>query len=145
MATEIQGVDIELLIREKNVGSFKQMVCEETVFLDVTNDVNKTSTKCGPFKGVQSADFKLNGSAVFNVEPTGSELSYNEVLAFQLDVTKCEFILRNTAFSTYAAGEAVRMSGDCYFTQTQFDGSDGAVAKFTWTLEGSGTLNDTES
>lgn len=145
MATEIQGADVELLIREKNVGSFKTMVCEDTVFLDVTNDVSTQKTKCGVFKGIQVADFKLNGSAVFNAEPTGSELSYNEALAFQLGITKCEFILRNKAFGAYSAGELVRMSGDCFFTSTQFDGSNGVAAKFTWNLEGSGTLNDTES
>ena len=145
MATTIQGSDIELLIRQKNTGDFKTMVCEETVFLDVSNDVNTSKTKCGTFKGVQVADFKLNGTAVFNAEPTNSELSYNEALGFQLDRTRCEFILRNKAFETFTAGDLVRMSGDCFFTSTQFDGSDGQVSKFTWTLEGDGTLNDTES
>lgn len=145
MATEIQGADIELLVREKNVGEFKAMTCEDTVFLDVTNDVSTQKTKCGVFKGIQVADFKLNGSCVHNAEPTSSELSYNEALGFQLDITKCEFILRNKAFSTFAAGELIRMSGDAYFTQTQYDGSNGVAAKFTYTLEGSGSLNDVES
>lgn len=145
MASTIQGSDIELLVRQKDTGDFKTMTCEETVFLDVTNDVNTTKTKCGVFKGIQVADFKLNGTATYNTAPGGTELSYNEVLAFQLDRTKCEFILRNKAVTGYAAGELIRMSGDCYFTSTQFDGSDGQVAKFTWNLEGDGTLNDTES
>lgn len=145
MATTIQGSDIELLVRQKDTGSFLTMVCEETVFLDVTNDVSISKTKCGTFKGVQVADFKLNGTSVFNAVPTASEASYNEVLEWQLDRTRCEFILRNKAFETYVAGELVRMSGDCYFTQTQFDGSDGQVSKFSWSMEGDGTLNDTES
>lgn len=145
MATEIQGADIELTVRQKNTGTFKTMTCEETVFLDVTNDVTTSKTKCGVFKGIQVADFKLNGAAVFNAVPTGSELSYNEALAFQLDLVKCEFILRNKAFGAFSAGDLIRMSGDCYFTQTQFDGSNGVASKFTWTMEGSGTLNDTES
>ena len=70
---------------------------------------------------------------------------FSEALAFQLDRTRCEFILRNKAFESFTAGELVRMSGDCFFTSTQFDGSDGQVSKFTWNLEGDGTLNDTES
>lgn len=149
MAVELQGSEVELLVRQKNTGDFKTMTCEETVFLDVTNDVNTAKTKCGVFKGVQTPDFKLNGKAIFNAVPAGTELSYNEALAFQLDRTLCEFILRNTAVTkngtAYTAGELVRMSGDCYFTQTQFDGSDGVASGFTWTMEGSGTLNDTES
>ena len=145
MAATVQGSDIELLVRQKNTGEFKTMTCEETVFLDVTNDVNTTKTKCGTFKGIQVADFKLNGTATFNTTPDSGELSYDEVLAFQLDRTRCEFILRNKAYETYSAGDVIRMSGDCFFTSTQFDGSDGQVAKFTWNAEGDGTLNDTES
>lgn len=146
MATQvIQGSDIEMLIRKKNTGSFLTMVCEESVILEVTNDVNTAKTKCGTFKGIQVADFKLNGSCVFNSTPTASEASYNEILGYQLDRSECEFILRNKAFGAYTAGDLVRMSGDCYFTSTTFDGSDGQVSKFSWNLEGSGTLNDTES
>jgi hypothetical protein len=142
---EIQGANIQLLLRRKNTGDFLEMVCEETVFLDVSNDVSKSSTKCGVFKGIQVADFKLNGSAVFNATPTASEMSYDAALGHQIDINKMEFILRNRAFDSFSAGDLIRMSGDCYFIQTQFDGSNGQVSKFTWTLEGSGTLNDTES
>lgn len=145
MAVEIQGSNIELTIREYNTGDFKTMTCEKTVSLSVTNDVTTEKTKCGVFKGIQVADFRLNGEAVFNAVPSGSELSYDEALAWQLDRTKVEFILRNTAFGAYSAGELIRMSGQAYFVQTEFDGSDGVASKFTWTLEGSGTLNDTES
>ena len=143
--TTIQGSDIELLVRQKDTGNFLTMVCEETVFLDVSNDVNVSKTKCGIFKGIAVAEFKLNGTAVFNATPTASEASYDEVLGWQLDRTRCEFILRNTAFDGNAAGDLIRMSGDCFFTSTQFDGSDGQVTKFTWAMEGDGTLNDTES
>lgn len=145
MATTIQGSNIELLVREKNTGSFKTMTCEEQVTLDVTNDINTTKTKCGVFKGIQVADFKISGSSVFNAQPTASELSYNEALAFQLNRTRCEFIIRNVAFDSFYAGELVRMAGDCFFTSTQFEGSDGQVSKFTYTMEGDGTLDDTES
>lgn len=143
--TTIQGSNIELLVRQKDTGLFKTMVCEETVFLDVTNDVSTANTKCGKFKGLSVADFKLNGTAVFNATPTSTELSYNEVLAFQIDRVRCEFILRNAAYTGVTAGDLIRMSGDCFFNSTQFDGSDGNVSKFTWTMEGDGTLNDTES
>jgi hypothetical protein len=37
------------------------------------------------------------------------------------------------------------MSGTGYFVSTQFDGSEGQVVKFSWNIEGTGTINDTES
>lgn len=143
--TVIQGADIEFLVRKKNTGDFKTLVCEESVVLDVTNDVTTTKTKCGTFKGVQTADFKLNGSAVFNATPTVSEVSYDDVLAWQLDLDEIEFIIRNVAITGFTAGQAIRMSGTGYFTSTNFNGSQGEVSKFTWNIEGTGTLNDTES
>lgn len=146
MATEVQGADIEFLVRTADTGTFKRMVCEETLTFDLTNDVTTVKTKtCGPFKGVQTPDFKANGSAVFNVAPTGSELSYDDVATFQNDVTKIEWIMRNLAFGTYAAGEAIRFSGYGYFVSSQFTGANGEVAKFTWNMEGTGTLNVVES
>lgn len=145
MAQEIQGSDIEFLVRVKDTGEFKTMTCEKTVFLDVSNDVTKESTKCGTFKGIQQADFKLNGEAVFNADPETTEVSYNEALGWQLDRTKIEWIMRNRTIGVDDAGTLVRMSGDGYFVNTQFDGSDGVASKFTWGIEGSGTLNDTES
>jgi hypothetical protein len=145
MAVTIQGSDIELTIRQKNTGAFKTMVCEETVFLDVTNDVNTTKTKCGVFKGIQTPDFKLNGTGTFNASPESTELSYDEVLAYQVDRTEVDWIIRNKAFGAYTAGNLIRMSGTGYFVSTQFDGSEGQVVKFSWNIEGTGTINDTES
>lgn len=145
MATELQGSQIELLLREYNNGTFDEMTCEKTVFLNVTNDVTKESTKCGQFKGIQVADFKLNGEAVFNTSPTSSEVSYDQVLAWQIDRTKVDWIIRNRTATGVVAGDVIRMSGSGYFVNTQFDGSDGQVTKFTWEIEGVGTINDTES
>lgn len=145
-ALEIQGSDVEFLVREYNTGDFKRLTCEETLTLDVTNDVNTTKTKCGVFKGIQEADFKVNGTAVFNLSPTSaSEISYDEALAFQVDKTKIEWIIRNVSITGYAAGAGIRMSGEGYFVSTQFNAPNGDVGKFSWNIEGVGTLNDTES
>lgn len=145
MARELQGADVEFLLREKGVGDFKQLVCENTVFLDVTNDVTTEKTKCGTFKGVATADFKLNGEAVCNIEPTSGEVSYDQMLAWQLSITKIEWILRNKSVSGYGPGEAQRMSGDGYIVGTNYDGSNGQATKFSWNIEGVGVLNDVES
>lgn len=144
-ATTIQGSNVEFLVRQKDTGDFKEMVCEENLFFDVSNDVSTVKTKCGPFKGVQDPDFKANGTAVFNATPTASEVSYDDVLDWQVALTEVDFIIRNKSQGAYSAGDLVRMSGTGYFVSTQFDGSNGSVSKFSWNLEGTGTLNVTES
>lgn len=150
-AKEIQGSNIQFMVRasDSGVATYKVMTCEKTVFLDVTNDVTTEKTKCGVFKGVQVADFKLNGEAVHNLTPTSTEVSYDQVLSWQLDRQKIDFKLQNVAYGSgggaIGAGDEVNMVGQMYFVQTQFDGSDGIAVKFTWAAEGSGTLNDVES
>jgi hypothetical protein len=145
MAGVLQGSSMELSWRIKDTGSFKTLTCSINEALDVSNDVNTIKTKCGVFKGIQVADFKLNGEATFNTSLGGSENSYDEVLAAQIDRSEIEWIYRNAAVTGYAAGELIRMSGNGYFTNTVYNGSEGEVARFTWNIEGTGTLNDTES
>ena len=143
---EVQGADIEFLVRQADTGLFKRMVCEDSLTLDISNDVTTVKTKtCGAFKGVQTPDFKANGSAVFNVTPTSTEVSYDQVATWQNDVEKVEWIIRNIAFGSTVAGDAIRFSGYGYFVNSQFVANNGEVAKFTWNLEGVGTLNVTES
>lgn len=142
---ELQGTDVEFLVRPFNNGSFKQMVCEETLLLDITNEVNTTKTKCGPVKGVSDPDFKANGTAVHNLTPTGSEVSYDDVVEWQVDVQKVDFIIRNIAITGYAAGAAFRFSGSGYFVSSQGSFPADDVVKFTWALEGVGVPNDVES
>lgn len=146
MATyELQGDDVEFLVRVADTGTFKEMVCEETLTIDITNDVTTTKTKCGPFKGVQTPDFKVNGTGVYNYAPTSSEVSYNQVADWQIAKTKVEFIIRNQAFGAIVAGDALRFSGYGYFVSSQGSFPANDVVKFTWAFEGVGTLNATES
>ena len=146
MATEIQGSDVEFLVRVADTGSFKEMVCEDTLTLDISNDVTTVKTKnCGAFKGVQDPDFKANGSAVHNVSVTSTEVSYDQVATWQVAGTKVEWIIRNKAFGSYVAGDAMRFAGYGYFVGSQGVFNNGEVVKFTWNLEGVGTLNVTES
>lgn len=146
MATEIQGAEIQLLLREfGSTDEWQEVVCEETVTMDVTNDVTTTKTKCGVFKGIDVADFKLNGTGVANIDPTSAEVSHDGLLTWQLARTKLEFWLQNRAYGSNAAGTVVKMSGGAYINATQFQGNNNDVVKFTWSLEGVGTLNDDES
>lgn len=132
-----------------STDAFKRIVCEENLTLEISNDVNTTKTKCGVFKGIDVADFKANGTGVCNITPTASEISHEDLVTIQLANTKLEFVLQNEAYTegvtTYALGEVIRMQGGCYITSTQLQANQGDKMKFTWAIEGDGTLDDTES
>ena len=143
MATTLDGANVSFQVREADTGTFKTMICEDALTFSVTNEITQSRTKtCGVFKNPAAADFKANGSAVFATDPGGSEVTYDEVLGWQIAKTKVEFIILNTNSTT---GDLIRMSGYAYFNQSDFTANEGDVCKFTWSIEGTGTLNDTES
>jgi len=145
-ATEVQGANMKIELRDYgSTDVFQEMVCEETLIFELNNDVSSTKTKCGVFKGIQVADFKANGSGVCNVTPTGTEYSYDELQTDQIALQKKEFVIQNRAYDAYAEGQLIKMGGGGYFVASQFNGSNGEACKFTWTLEGVGTLDTTES
>lgn len=150
MATEVQGSRIGFYVRDfGSSAAFKRIVCEESVTLDLNNDVTTTKTKCGVFKGVSVADFKANGSAVHNIDPTSSEASLDYVQGKQIARTKQEFVMQNEAYTeggtSYDLGEAFRFAGGGYFNSSQATADTDNPMKFTWSFEGIGTPTDTES
>lgn len=146
-AQEIQGTDIRFLVRDFGTAEpYQEMVCEETLLFDLTNAVTSRETKtCGTFKGIKVAEFKANGSAVNNLTPTYIEYSYNQLQLDQNATQKKDFRIENRAFTGYAAGEAIKMTGAGYFVGSQLNASVGEVASFTWNFEGVGLLNTDES
>lgn len=150
MATEVQGSRIGFYVRDYGASTpFLRIVCEETVTLDLNNDITTTKTKCGVFKGVSVADFKANGSAVHNIDPGGAEASLDYVQSKQIARTKQEFVMQNEAYTeggvSYDIGEAFRFAGAMYFNSSQATADTDNPMKFTWSAEGIGVPNDSES
>jgi Phage major tail protein 2. len=150
MATEVQGSRIGFYVRDAGATTpFLRIVCEESVTLDLNNDITTTKTKCGVFKGVSVADFKANGSAVHNIDPTSAEASLDYVQTKQIARTKQEFVMQNEAYTeegiTYSLGEAFRFAGDGYFNSSQATADTDNPMKFTWSFEGIGVPDGTES
>lgn len=150
MVTELQGARVGVYIR--NYGStavFKRIVCEETVTLSLSNDVNTSKTKCGVFKGVDVVDWKLNGNGVANFAPAATEISANDLQTLQIARTKQEVYIQNEAFteggSTYPVGDVFKFGGAAYLVSQDITFPSNDITKFTWHLEGVGTPNTTES
>lgn len=148
--TELQGSHVGVYIR--NYGStdvFKRIVCEETVTLDLSNDVQTTKTKCGTFKGLDVVDWKINGTGVANFNPSGSEISANDLQTLQIARTKQEVFVQNESFTegatTYDVGEICKFGGAAYLTAQSITFPSNDISKFTYNLEGVGTPNTTES
>jgi hypothetical protein len=143
---EVQGGHMGIYFRDAgSTGAYKKLVCEETLVFDLNNDVNTTKTKCGIFKGIQVADFKCSGTGMCNVTPLTTEMSHDQVQIDQIAITKKEFVIQNEAYGTETLGSAIKMAGEGYFTSSQINMNNGETVNFTWSMEGVGTPNVTES
>lgn len=144
MANEIQGADIAFYVRDYSAsptGTWKRLVCEDTLVFDLTSDVNTTKTKCGTFKGLLVPDFKVSGTGVANSAPTASEYSHDEMTDDINTIQKKSFRIQDVA----TLGSVILLSGDGYFSSQQITFNNGEVVKFTYNFEGTGTLENHES
>lgn len=150
MVTELQGSRVGVYIRDYGTTSaFKRIVCEETLTLDLSNDITTTKTKCGVFKGIDVTDWKLNGTGVCNFNPGGSEISSDDLIDKQLAKTKQEVYIQNESFvegiTTYDIGEVFKFGGQAYINSQQLTFGTSDPVKFTWAMEGIGTPDVSES
>lgn len=148
--TELQGSKVGVYVRDYGTtNAFKRIVCEETVTLDMNNDVQTTKTKCGTFKGVDVTDWKINGSGVANFNPGGAEISANDLQSLQIARTKQEVYIQNESFTegstTYNVGEVFKFGGAAYLVAQQITAPANDIVKFTYNLEGVGTPDVSES
>lgn len=148
----VQGSHMSVYFR--NYGTtdpFLKLVCEDNLVFDLNNDVSTVKTKCGVFKGIDVADFKLNGSGVCNITPTALvEMSLDAIQVRQIARTKQEFVIQNEAYTdsdgtSIAIGHQIKMSGGGYFTASQLSAGVSDPVKFTYNFEGEGIPNVTES
>ena len=138
----IAGVDIGFYVRDYGTtGVWKRLVCEETLDVDFTSDVNTTKTKCGVFKGFLIPDCKISGSGVANSQPVSTEISHDEITTNMLGVTKKEFRIQDVATS----GSVILIAGQGNFSQQKITFNNGDTVKFTYTFEATGDIESHES
>lgn len=140
MATEIQGVDLIFEVREVGETDWERLVCALDDQAEMDNEVSEVDTKCGTFTGVKELKGSYSGNAVANAAPTGTEVSYDQVLAWQKAKTLLDFRYYNLAFGAIAEGAAVYQEGQGRFTNSVLTGTTGEVVQFSWTFSPSGEI-----
>lgn len=143
---DIQGIDIKVQVREVGQTDWKTLVCEIDSQFQHTNDVTETDTKCGTFNGVKEVKGNYSGNAVWNVAPGGTEVSYEEVLNWQIAKTLLEMLIENEAFtpesgSPIAEAAVLHIFVTGRFVDSTLTGATGDIGKFSWTFKPNGVPN----
>lgn len=148
--TELQGAHVGVYIRSYgSTDVFKRIVCEETLTLDITNDIQTTKTKCNVFKGIDVTDWKINGTGVCNFNPGGTEISSDDLIDLQIARTKLEVFVQNEAFTeggtAYGVASVFKFGGAAYLNSQQLSFPTNDITKYTFSLEGVDEPDVTES
>lgn len=143
---EVQGNLINMRLRVNGSGDeWRTLVCTEDSSFAITNETSERRTNCGIKTSLSDPSFNASGNAVQNATPTTSEVSYNDVKAWQIAKTKLDFqyISEADVAAGLTEGQGVNNYGSGYFTETTFTGSAEAdgVGSFSWTFTGTGVLD----
>src|SRR6187549_221824 len=135
----LQSSNLPIELSFDNGLTFKQLVCLENYNIPVDTQVTETNTFCGNAVGLGVKKFTPSGSAVCELSPSGSQVTFEELLAAQMADTVLIFKVQYP--SPGSTNTNIFMSGQCYVTNTTLQAQINDVIKFSFTLTGSGTLD----
>lgn len=120
-------------------NTYKQLVCLENYNIPLDTQVTETATFCGNSVGLGILKFTPTGSAVCEIAPTGQQVTYKDMVAWQKAQTLLWFKVQYP--SPGSTSTNIFLSGQCYVTNTTLQLQINDVAKFTFTLTGSGEID----
>jgi hypothetical protein len=135
---------IPIQLSSDNV-TYKNLVCLKNYNVPITTSTNESETFCGKSVGVGAISFDPQGNAVVSTNPSGSELSLNQLLTWQVNKTAIYF---KTAYplssgSSGSLGKDFYIQGQCYVTNINVIFTTNDVVNFDFTLKGFGDIDIT--
>ena len=137
---DIQSTLVPLELSEDGV-TWKTLVCLEGYNIPVETATTESETFCGKSVGLGAKTFNPTGNAVCKADPSTSQVTYKEMLAWQMANTEIYF--RSAYPGGGSVGAPIALYGRCYVTQTELIFATNEVVKFSFTMLGTGTLDNT--
>lgn len=121
--------------------NYKQLVCVENYSIPLQTQNTKTATFCGQALGLGITDFTVTVSAVCEAAKTAAQVTYDDLVAWQLANTILTFKVQYP--SPGSTSTNIFLSGQCAVTDTTLTAQVNDALKFSTTLTGSGTIDNT--
>lgn len=137
---QLQSVNLPIELSTNNTD-WKVLVCLTDYQVPVDVAVNSVETFCGTAVGRGVPSFNPSGNAIAELNPTTNQVTYKQMLQWEIDGTELYFRVRNLAGGS-TAGELF-ISGQCTVTNTTLTATAGSAVAFSWTLSGQGNIDTT--
>lgn len=138
--TTIQSSNLPLWLSSDRI-TYKQLVCLENYTLKTDTQTNETLTFCGLALGVGIVKFSLDFSAVCEAAKTASQVTNDDMFAWQQAGTLLNFKIQYP--SPGSTNTNIFFSGDVYVTGLTLPVAVNTAIKFTGTMTGTGILDIT--
>lgn len=139
----LQSKDSPIQLRVKGTSPWKTLVCLENFNVPLATQVTETDTFCGNAVGLGIVKFNPTGSFVFEQFPDSDQVSYDQMVEWQLARTTLEFLVEYLG-STGSTSTPKFLTGECFVTATEMQGAVNDILKATYTLTGQGVVSTTE-
>lgn len=136
----IQSQNVPIWLSADGVA-YKQLVCIENYSIPLATQNTKTATFCGTALGLGITEFTVTVSAVCEAAPTAGQVTYADLIAWQLANQLISFKVQYP--SPGSTNTNVFLSGQCAVTDTTLTGAVNDALKFSTTLTGTGTIDNT--
>lgn len=137
----LQNIEIDVA----GGSSYKTLVCLRTSSVNSTATVNEDETNCGILKSIGDASFSFDFDAVCETAPSGSQITYKDLLTVLVAKTKITVRFQSPAIGAISAGAVYYHQCEAYVTDLTLnqDAAGGAYVNFSGTITSTGTLDIT--
>lgn len=136
----IQATSVPLWLSADGT-TYKQLVCLKQWTAPTETQTTETVTFCGIALGKGIVKFNPTFDAVCEANPSGTQVTYADLLAWQMAGLTIWFKLQFP--SPGSSSTNIFLSGQCSVTSLTLTGPVNDVIQFSGTLTGEGTLDTT--
>jgi len=135
----LQNVEIDVA----GGSSYKNLVCLRTSSVNTTVDSTSEQTNCGPLTSVADATMGVDFDAICEVSPSGTQISYEDLLAAMVGKTLISVRVQNPVVSGSSAGAAYYHQFLGYVTSLTLNQSTAEFINFSGSVTSTGTVDVT--
>lgn len=138
---QLQSVNLPIELSEDGGTTWKVLVCLTDYQIPVDVATNAVETFCGTASGRGIPSFNPSGNAIAELNPTTNQVTYRDMLAWEINGDVLNFRVQN--LSGGSAAGYLYIKGECTVTNTTLTATAGSAVAFSWTLTGQGAIDTT--
>ena len=124
-------------------SSYKNLVCLRTSSVNTTMDATTEQTNCGVLTSPSEPQMSLDFDAICETAPSGSQVSYEDVLTAMVAKTLISVRVQSPVFSGSSYGAVYYHQFSGYITDLTMNQSTTEFINFSGTVQSTGALDVT--